>query len=160
MGGSRARPPKARSTSIPKFLKTTAGKLITLAFAVAVPVLAWVLTHPGGLLNKPSPSVEVVSLSTFPTAQVGQAPAAEVTVRNDGDGTASHCEILWSPLTSDPDDSNYPATIEFSLAGGESLQRDLRVSVRYTQPGTFEMAAKVVCDDTESSVAAETVTVR
>lgn len=55
-------------------------------------VLVWWLPTAGGPLDKKSPDVRIAALSTLPVARVGDAPAASVTVRNEGDGAATYTE--------------------------------------------------------------------
>jgi hypothetical protein len=130
-----------------------------LASAVIGGVLIWWLTSSGGPLDKKEPSVRIVALSTFSRSGVGLSPSATLSVANEGDGTASRCQILWSPLTGEPTDTPFPASTEFSLDPGESREERLATATTYTEAGRFEMAAQVVCEGVESSVVTATVSV-
>ena len=127
--------------------------------AVIGGVLVWWLTSSGGPLDRKEPSVRAVALSTFPRSQIGQAPSATLEVANEGDGTASRCQALWSPFTADPGDSPYPASTEFSLEPGETREQKLATVSTYPQAGQYELGAQVVCDGVESSVITTVVSV-
>jgi hypothetical protein len=150
--GEPSRPPSHTWTAVGKWF---AG----VASAVLAAVLIWWLTSSDGPLDKAEPSVRIAALSTFPRAQVGQSPSANLTLRNEGDGTASRCQVLWSPQTDDPADSPYAASTEFSLGPGESREQELRTVSKYTEAGSVSMAAKLVCEEAESAVVTATVEV-
>ena len=137
------------------------GKWIAgIAAAVVGGVLVWWLTSLGGPLDPQSPKVRFDALGAQSVALVGSTPSAMASVENSGDATATGCQILWSPFTDNPADTPYPASIDFSLAAGESRQMGLGTNRTYTDTGPVEMAAQLVCDDTKSAVATQTVTVR
>ena len=52
-----------------------------------------------------------------------------------------------------------PASLEFSLAPDESRELPLGTVATYTETGSIDMAAQVVCEETESSVVTDTVAV-
>jgi hypothetical protein len=140
---------------------SSTGKWIAgIAATVIGGVLVWWLTSAGGPFDPQSPEIGIAALSPTPVVNVGQAASAGLTVRNDGDAAARRCKVLWSPFSENPNDSRYPATTEFSLDADASRDFTLRTASRYLVRGEIPMAAQVTCEETDSAVVTDSVTVR
>jgi hypothetical protein len=134
--------------------------MIGFLFTVLAGVLIWWLTITGGPLDPKNPDIHLTALSVYPVLKVGTSPAATASVENSGDGTATNCRMLWSPFTSNPKDSPYPATTDFSLGAGERKDLTLTTTSTYSQRGSYEMSALLICETDESRVVGKTVVVR
>jgi hypothetical protein len=85
-------------------------------------------------------------------SRIGQPPAAEITVENQGEKTAENCVVYWRSGMYFADGS-IPQEVtseEFALKASESLTVSLSSPVSWTAGGPFEAMAWIICSNTKS----------